>query len=139
MTVRGLVDGALEATVVGSFTRIGYDARRRLYDWTPLDRLHLDGRTAIVTGATSGLGQETASLLAELGAHVCVVGRDAARTESAQRSLPNAESAVVDLSSLAETHSFARAFADSHDRLDVLVLNAGALTHGSRSRPRATS
>jgi len=32
LTIRGLVDGALEATVVGSFTRLGYDARRRLYD-----------------------------------------------------------------------------------------------------------
>jgi NAD(P)-dependent dehydrogenase (short-subunit alcohol dehydrogenase family) len=129
LTIRGLVDGALEATVVGSFTRLGYDARRRLYDWTPLDQLDLDGRTAIVTGATSGLGHETAGLLAALGAHVCVVGRDAARTESVRRSLADAESAVVDLSSLAETHAFARDFTASHDLLDVLVLNAGALTH----------
>ena len=129
MTIRGLVDGALEATVVGSFTRLGYDARKRLYDWTPLDQLRLDGRTAIVTGATSGLGHETASMLASLGARVCVVGRDAARTENTRRSLPDAESAVVDLSSLAETHAFAQAFSATHERLDVLVLNAGAMTH----------
>jgi NAD(P)-dependent dehydrogenase (short-subunit alcohol dehydrogenase family) len=129
VSIRGLVDGALEASVVGSFTRLGYDARRRLYSWTPLEQLQLDGKTAIVTGATSGLGQETASLLGALGAHVCVVGRDPARTESAQQSLPDAESAIVDLSSLAETRAFAQSFADSHDRLDVLVLNAGAMTH----------
>ena len=93
VSIRGLVDGALEASVVGSFTRLGYDARRRLYSWTPLEQLQLDGKTAIVTGATSGLGQETATLLGALGAHVCVVGRDPARTESARRSLPDAESA----------------------------------------------
>jgi dehydrogenase/reductase SDR family member 12 len=129
VSIRGLVDGALEASVVGSFTRIGYDARSRLYDWTPLDQFHLDGKAAIVTGATSGLGQEAASLLAAMGAQVCLVGRDPSRTERARTSLPGAESAVVDLSSLAETHLFARTFADSHERLDVLVLNAGALTH----------
>ena len=61
VSIRGLVDGALEASVVGSFTRLGYDARRRLYSWTPLEQLQLDGKTAIVTGATSGLGQETAT------------------------------------------------------------------------------
>ena len=69
-------------------------------------------------------------LLAALGAHVCVVGRDPARTESARRiAAGRRDRPIVDLSSLAETHAFARAFSASHDRLDVLVLNAGALTH----------
>jgi NAD(P)-dependent dehydrogenase (short-subunit alcohol dehydrogenase family) len=129
VSIRGLVDGALEASVVGSFTRLGYDARRRLYNWTPLEQLHLEGKTAIVTGATSGLGQEAAALLAAMGAQVCLVGRDPDRTERARRLLPRAESAVADLSSLAETHLFAQTFSESHERLDVLVLNAGALTH----------
>src|SRR5207248_2626970 len=105
---------------VGSFTRLGYDARRRLYDWTPLEALRLDGRTVIVTGATSGIGAETAGLLGAMGAHVCVVGRDPERTERARQALPDAESAVVDLSSLAATHAFAQSFAGAHERLDVL-------------------
>ena len=132
MSLRGLVDGALEASVVGSFTRLGYTARRHLYEWTPLDQLRLDGKTAIVTGATSGLGFETARTLASMGARVCVVGRDPERTERSRRALGDVESAVVDLSSLAETHAFAGSFASDHDRLDVLVLNAGALTHEFR-------
>ena len=78
MRLAHVLDAALEATVVGSFTRLGYDARRRLYDWTPLEELRLDGKTAIVTGATSGLGREAAELLGRQGAHVCIVGRDPA-------------------------------------------------------------
>jgi dehydrogenase/reductase SDR family member 12 len=124
-----LVDAALEASVVGSFTRLGYESRRRLYGWAPLDELSLDGRMAIVTGATSGLGREAAELLAKQGATVCVVGRNAERVERVRSELAGSESDVVDLSSLAETSAFAERFAGAHDHLDVLVLNAGALTH----------
>ena len=69
-----LVDWALEASVVGSFTRIGYHTRRRLFDWTPLPSLGLGGKVAIVTGATSGLGRVAAESVATLGGHVCIVG-----------------------------------------------------------------
>ncbi len=130
-----LVDWTLEASVVGSFTRIGYHARRRLFDWTPLRSLALDGRTALVTGATSGLGRAAAGLIAELGGNVCIAGRDPERTERARSDIAAAagstvEAELADLSSLAETAAFAARFAAEHDRLDVLVLNAGALTPG---------
>jgi NAD(P)-dependent dehydrogenase (short-subunit alcohol dehydrogenase family) len=129
-----LVDWTVEASVVGSFTRIGYHTRRRLFDWTPLQLLSLDGKVAIVTGATSGLGRAAAQSIAALGAHVCIVGRDPARTERARSEISAAagsavEADLADLSSLAETVAFASRFAEDHDRLDLLVLNAGALTH----------
>ena len=129
-----LVDWALEASVVGSFTRIGYHARRRIFDWTPLPSLRLDGKVAIVTGGTSGLGRSAAQSIAELGGNVCIVGRDPERTERVRSEISVAagsgvEADLADLSSLEETAAFAARFAEDHDRLDVLVLNAGALTH----------
>src|SRR4029079_17068497 len=91
------------------------------------------GKVAIVTGATSGLGRAAAGLIAALGGHVCIVGRDPERTERARREISAASGSTVeadlaDLSSLAETAPLAARFAEDHDRLDVLVLNAGALT-----------
>ena len=60
------------------------------------------------------------------GSNVCIVGRDAEKTERAAAELPGATPAVVDLSSIAATCAFAEQFASTHANLDVLVLNAGA-------------
>ena len=91
-----LVDWTLEASVVGSFTRIGYHTRRRLFEWTPLHSLGLEGKVAIVTGATSGLGRAAAQSIAALGGHVCIVGRDPERTERARSEISAAVGSAVE-------------------------------------------
>ena len=124
----------LEASVVGSFTRIGYHARRRLYRWPPVSSFRLDGRVALVTGATSGLGRYTAETMARLGADVVLVGRDPERTERARREIAavtqrDVTAELADLSLLADAAALADRVIATHDRLDVLVHNAGAMTH----------
>ncbi len=131
------LDAALEASVVGSFTRIGYQVRRRLFDWQPLEAMRLDEKVALVTGATSGLGRVTAELLARQGARVCIVGRDQVRTEIARAAIAAAsgadvEAELADLSLLDQTRGVAERVAARHERLDLLVLNAGALSHDYR-------
>jgi NAD(P)-dependent dehydrogenase (short-subunit alcohol dehydrogenase family) len=83
----------------------------------------------MITGATSGLGREAASLLDAQGAHVCLVGRDPEKLDHVRDQLPGSEIDTADLSSLAETAALAHRFGAAHDHLDVLVLNAGAMTH----------
>lgn len=128
-----IIDRLIETTVVFSFTRIGYSVRRRLFDWSSLDDLDGTGLTAVVTGATSGIGRETAGRLARCGAHVVLVGRDADRTERARSELADETGSdelsvvIADLSVLDSVRQGAVELASRHDRIDVLVHNAGAL------------
>jgi NAD(P)-dependent dehydrogenase (short-subunit alcohol dehydrogenase family) len=132
---RRVADAALEATVVGSFSRLGFTARRALFSWDDQPGLDLRGHVALVTGATGGLGLSAARMLAELGSDVWIVGRDAARTDLARRAIveavPGAEihTATADLAVLDDVRRCADKVLGTSARLDVLLHNAGALTH----------
>ena len=78
-------DALLEASVVGSFSRIGLAARSRLLpEFTSGGPTTLEGRSVVITGATSGIGYATAAGLARLGAAVHFLARDRARADSAR-------------------------------------------------------
>ena len=91
------------------------------------------GRIAIVTGANSGLGSETALALAAKGAHVVLACRDAAKAQSALQAIraaspaASAEAMALDLASLASVRAFAAGFVAKHERLDLLCNNAGVM------------
>ena len=94
----------------------------------------MSGTTCLVTGATSGIGKETALRLAMLGATVIIVARDAARGAAAGAEMsdrvPQAgvEVMTADLSSLAQVRRLAGDVRGRHGRLDVLVNNAGVIS-----------
>jgi NAD(P)-dependent dehydrogenase (short-subunit alcohol dehydrogenase family) len=89
-------------------------------------------QTSLITGATSGLGRRLAEELAGRGATVLVHGRDPARTTALASELPSARPYVADLASLAQVRALAEEVRRDNDRLDVLVNNAGLISHGRR-------
>jgi dehydrogenase/reductase SDR family member 12 len=127
-----VVDGLLEATVVGSFSAIGSEVRSRLAGWT--DPPPLSGKVVLVTGATSGLGLATAIGVARLGATVRFVARNPERAKQAKTAMveaaPDADIGylLADMGRLDQVRALADEFRSAHDRLDVLVHNAGALS-----------
>jgi NAD(P)-dependent dehydrogenase (short-subunit alcohol dehydrogenase family) len=91
----------------------------------------MTGKVCVVTGANAGIGKETSIGLAKLGAAVVMVCRDAGRAEKALREIKyqsgsdRVELMICDLSSQKSIRRFADEFKQQHDRLDVLVNNAG--------------
>jgi NAD(P)-dependent dehydrogenase (short-subunit alcohol dehydrogenase family) len=91
------------------------------------------GRIAIVTGANTGLGFETALALAKKDMKVILACRNMAKAEKAVhhilRKIPNAklETMQIDLSSLASVRNFAKNFLSKYNQLDVLINNAGIM------------
>lgn len=126
-----MLDGLLEVTVVGSFSRVGYVVRRAVEGWG--DPPRVEGRVAVVTGASSGIGRAVALALGRLGAEVWVLGRDAVRTEGVADAIRRAgglaEAALIDMADGASLEAFADRFRAAHGQLDGLVHCAGALLH----------
>jgi len=96
----------------------------------------MDSKTCIVTGANSGIGLEIARGLAEMGARVMMVARDADRGEAARADVigisgnDRVDLLVCDLASQRQIHDFASTLLERCDTIDVLVNNAGLTVAG---------
>jgi len=105
--------------------------------WTAADVGDQSGRVAVITGATSGLGLETARVLAQHGSTVVLAGRDPERTAAAADRIRAAQSgpietgsvetAELDLASLESVRKAAADLAARFGRLDLLINNAGVM------------
>src|SRR3954468_20379877 len=101
--------------------------------WTTADIPDQTGRTAVITGANTGLGYETAAALAAKGAHVVLAVRNLEKGKAASdlitRSTPGASVALqeLDLTSLDSVRSAADQLRSDHEAIDLLINNAGVM------------
>src|SRR6185503_3482884 len=89
-------------------------------------KIDLSGRTALVTGSTRGIGRAIAESLAEAGARVAIVGRDAARAEDVASAVsPEARGFACDVSDAATVAALVASVEKEFGAVDILVNNAG--------------
>jgi NAD(P)-dependent dehydrogenase (short-subunit alcohol dehydrogenase family) len=137
MNKKILIGGSV--AVIGGIGAYKYVSRRRsghddlAEKWTTADMPDLTGKVIIVTGANTGIGYETAKEFARKGAQTILACRNLDKAQAAldliQVEIPDApaEIMLLDLASQASVRRFADEFKTKHDRLDVLVNNAGIM------------
>src|SRR3954462_1297426 len=107
--------------------------------WTESDIPDQTGRTAVVTGGNGGLGFQTALALAGAGAHVVLAAPDPSKTAAAETRIrggdPGASLEVVplDLGDLSVVEAAAQKILGRHERVDLLVNNAGVMAMPQRT------
>lgn len=101
--------------------------------WTANDIPNQQGRTIIITGASSGLGKEAVRVLAHKNARLIMAVRNTEKGEKVRQTIlqenaqANIEVRALDLSSLTSVKAFAKSFLKEYDQLDVLINNAGVM------------
>lgn len=131
MPVLKFLDDALDALVVPGFSRIGYLLRSTQF--SPLASDALVGKTVVITGPTSGLGNSAAHQLAAIGANLVLVGRSAEKLERTANELvlkspdQTVKSVIADMGNLDSVQSATSEILASVTSLHALIHNAGAL------------
>lgn len=124
-----MADQAILPGMIG-FTTLGYTMGK--HRRCVASALYTD-RTMVLTGGTSGIGRAAARELYRKGAHLVVVGRDAKKLDELRLELAHVrgggtiETELADLSLMADVRKLAARLIRRHDRIDVLINNAGAL------------
>lgn len=96
--------------------------------WTTADIPDQSGRVALITGANSGIGFESAKALADKGARVVLACRSVEKAEAAKGRIKGDVSVLkLDLADLSSVRAAAERFSAEHERLDLLINNAGAM------------
>lgn len=102
-------------------------------NWTTDHLIDQTGKTVLITGANTGLGFQTALELARKNARVIMAGRNTNKINAAitaiKETYPEAEleAGIVDLSDLTSVQTFAEGVRNNHNRLDILINNAGVM------------
>ncbi|MCP3856374.1 MAG: SDR family NAD(P)-dependent oxidoreductase [Actinomycetia bacterium] len=144
MSLSSALDAVIEAPIVTSFTRLGYDARRRIDRWSALDSYDMTGKVVLLTGATSGLGHAAAVRLARWGATLVLVGRVAERNQTIVDQLTEATGnhsishVAADMGNYGQVRALAASVLADHEHLDVLIHNAGSLSAQRHDAPDGT-
>ena len=126
-----VLDAVLEATIAGSFSRVGAVVRRATQEWPPVTSMQ--GRTILVTGASSGIGRASALALAGAGADLWITGRDEDRLEDLAEQIRAGDTVVrtmaLDVTDSTRVDELARRIGEDPGGLNGIIHSAGALTH----------
>jgi NAD(P)-dependent dehydrogenase (short-subunit alcohol dehydrogenase family) len=94
--------------------------------WSARDLANLEGKRFLITGATSGIGKESARELVRAGAHVIISGRNPEKAEQTRKELSSDRVSTLILD-LADLNSIRKAAREVTEEIDVLILNAGVM------------
>ena len=136
------LSNALDAAVVPGFSKIGYAIRKRLGNWQPISSFDLRGKTVVITGPTSGLGEQVARQLALTGANLVLVARNeekCARVINEIAPLCTGSKPVfvrAEMGDLESVRSACAAVQQQFTHIDVLIHNAGALLNTRQVSPQ---
>ena len=136
------LSNALDAAVVPGFSKIGYVIRKCLGNWKPISSFDLRGKTVVITGPTSGLGEQVARQLAVTGANLVLVARNeekCARVINEIAPLCTGDKPVfvqAEMGDLESVRSACAAIQQKFTHVDVLVHNAGALLNTRQTSPQ---
>lgn len=141
-TVSSCISRALDADVVPGFSKIGYRVRQLIGNWQAISDFDLRGKTVVITGPTSGLGEQVARQLAPTGANLVLVARNEEKCarvidEIAPLCTGNKPIFVqAEMGDLESVRSACAAIQQQFAHVDVLIHNAGALLNTRQISPQ---